>query len=383
MTSGLAAYVTAHQSDLFTLLEEMVLIQSGSYNKAGIDTVAALISRTCASLPVTIETIRQPDFGNHLILRTRTGGRRLLIVGHMDTVFPEDTAFNWFKSDESNCYGPGVADMKGGLVAGIFGLKALSACGRLADLPLTFVFNADEEIGSPGSRNLIQAQARESLAAFVLECGGPTGEVATGRKGNLSLLLTVKGRAGHAAFAGPDKASAVLELAHKTIALEALNDVQVGLSVNVGSVTAGIGPNTVAESALAGVDCRFITPGQKENLEHRIRDIVSRNTLPGTRSAIEIVSGRPPMPRNEKNETLYGIVKRVGVTLGQTIGEEYRQGVSDANLIAAENVPVIDGLGPIGGNDHSDAEYMVKDSLAQRTLLLAHSLVATHRHYAA
>ncbi len=142
----------------------------------------------------------------------------------MDTVFAADTDFTAYREDDTQAYGPGVIDMKGGLVAGIFALKALSAVDLLKRIPLVFVFNSDEEVGSRRSLALIRKEARKSACAFVLEAGGLNGEVVTARKGNLSATLIVNGRAGHAAFAGADKASAILEMAYKTLAIEALND---------------------------------------------------------------------------------------------------------------------------------------------------------------
>lgn len=384
MISEISTYLESRQSVMLALLEEMVLIQSGSYNKAGVDAMGRCIAQACRSLPVHIETVEQKTLGNHIVVRTHAAemaSRRLLLVGHMDTVFPEDTRFNWFKADDRHCYGPGVCDMKGGLVVGILSLRALAKCGFLAEIPLTFVFNADEEIGSPGSGDLIREQARESAAAFVLECAGKDGEIVTGRKGNMSLRLNVNGRAGHAAFAGQDKASALLELAHKTIALEKLNAHAKGLTVNVGKVVGGIGSNTVAEKASAWIDCRFVTPEQKTALETCIHEIGSTLNVPGTGSTVKIVNSRPPMPQTDGNKSLFDIVRTSGTQLGQTIGDEYRQGVSDANLIAAEGTPVVDGLGPVGGKDHSDEEYMLKESLIQRSILLANTIIAAHKHY--
>jgi len=384
MMPDVSDYLASKQSQMVALLEKLVLIQSGTRNKAGVDRVVQLIGREFEPLPVCLQTLEQASLGNHLIVRSEaddaTGGR-ILLVGHMDTVFPEDTDFNWFKRDARHCYGPGVSDMKGGLVVGIFAIKALAACGLLNRLPLTLVFNSDEEIGSPGSGDLVRQQARTSAAAFVLESAGPAGEIVTGRKGNLSTRLDVNGRAGHAAFAGSDKASAILELAHKIVALERLNNPAEGVTVNVGKVDGGIGPNTVAEIARAWVDCRFVTDEQRKELERRIAAIAAQSTLGGTHAALEIVSGRPPMPQNENNAILYDIVKTAGAELNQIIGDEFRQGVSDANLIAAENIPVVDGLGPLGGKDHSKDEYMVLDSLIQRATLLAHAIVAAHRHF--
>ena len=384
MTAAFTNHVLSQRASIFSLLEEMVLIQSGSHNKAGVDAVGELIQRSCRSLPVTIRTVEQPERGNHLIVHSRAGDAengRILLVGHMDTVFPADSDFNWYREDQRCSYGPGVCDMKGGLVAGIFAMKALDAAGLLAQIPLTCLFNADEEIGSPRSRELITAQARKSVAAFVLECGGHNGEIVTGRKGNLSLELTVRGRAGHAAFAGTEKSSAILALAHKTIALEKLNDLENGVTVNVGLIAGGIGHNTIAEAACAKVDCRFVTPAQKRALIKQIDAIVHANEVPDTLAHVATVSSRPPMPPNDKNRQLFEIVRSTAADLDQTIADEYRQGVSDANHIAAEGIPVVDGLGPVGGKDHSAEEYMVKESLIRRTQLLAASVVAAHRHY--
>jgi glutamate carboxypeptidase len=384
--SEIENHLSGLRESIFSLLEEMVRIQSGTRNKAGVDAVGNLIQRTCRPLPVNIRVVEQPVLGNHLVLRTNAedaAGGRILLAGHMDTVFPRDTDFNWYREDQEKSYGPGVCDMKGGLVTGIFALKALDNAGLLAKIPLTFVFNSDEEIGSPSSRDLIAEQARQSSAAFVLECGGHKGEIVTGRKGSLSFLLTVTGRAGHAAFAGKEKASAILELAHKTIALENLNDVGNGLSVNVGKITGGIGANTVAENARARVDCRFVTPEQKKELSKKIDAIGKKVNIPGTQTCIEMLSSRPPMPRCQKNRQLYGIVKQIADELGRPIEEEHRQGVSDANQIAAQGIPVVDGLGPVGGRDHSREEYMIKESLIQRVVLLTRCIIASHRRYAA
>ena len=370
---------------MMSLLEEMVLIQSGTRNKAGVDAVGRLIQRVCQSLPVHIQIVEEQVCGNHLIIRSNAGDSdrgRILLVGHMDTVFPADTDFNWFRTDGQHCFGPGVCDMKGGLVAGLFALKALAAGSLLEQIPITFVCNADEEIGSPYSRDLIAEQARQSAAAFVLECGGPDGEVVTGRKGNLCVEIRVKGRAGHAAFAGSGKASAILELAHKTVALEQLNDIDRGVTVNVGTITGGIGANTIAEDARAMVDCRFADADQQRVLTRRIDAIVRAQSVPGTRGNQRTSSSRPPMPQDGQNRQLFAIVERTAAALGQSLRTEYRQGVSDANLIAAQGTPVVDGLGPVGGKDHSAEEFMVTESLVQRTRLLSRSIVAAHRHYA-
>lgn len=374
METILRAYLKTHRRPMFDLLEELVRINSGSHNKPGVDAVGRVIGDALAGCGLVKAVIETEDVGNPLVFRVPVDSHRppqVLLVGHMDTVFAADTDFTVYREDDTRVYGPGVIDMKGGLVAGIFAIKALCAAGLLRRIPLAFVCTGDEEIGSLYSRALIQQEARKSTCALVLEAGGLNGEVVTGRKGNLSARLTVTGRAGHAAFAGPDKASAIVELAHQILAIEALNDPAAGLSANVGTVAGGIGPNTVAAHAEARLDFRFIHPEDGERLKSRLSDICGKPTLPGAVCQLELLSGRPPMPLNAANQRLYRRIDRVARRLGIAIGPEFRAGVSDANVIAEIGTPVIDGLGPIGAGDHSPREYMLKDSLPQRTLLLA------------
>ncbi|WP_419663042.1 peptidase M20 [Desulfosarcina variabilis str. Montpellier] len=374
MGKDFGAYIEAQQGQMFDLLGKLVRINSGSNNKNGVDAVGREIAAALNDCALTQETIGLEQAGNLLIFRTPPAlahAGQALMVGHMDTVFAPGTDFNDYREDDSRSYGPGVIDMKGGLVAGIFALKALAAGGLLNNLPLAFVCTSDEEIGSPWSKSLIRQEARKSNCAFVLEVGGIDGQVVTGRKGNLSARLTIEGRAGHAAFAGTDKTSAIVEMAHKILAIEALNDPAKGLSANVGLVSGGIGPNTVAAHAEARLDFRFIHAEDGRQLKARLFNICSQATNPNATCKVEILSGRPPMPANEANERLYRHIAHIARHLKIPIGSEFRSGVSDANFIDQAGTPVIDGLGPIGAGDHSPREYMVKDSLPQRTLLLA------------
>jgi glutamate carboxypeptidase len=370
-------FLKGQEPEMFRFLREMVLIQSGSYNKKGIDRVVSLIQSAFKNNKVFCHVVEQKTFGNHLIVRSfhkTSPCKQVLLVGHMDTVFPEDTAFNWYKEDKNNSYGPGVSDMKGGLVVGIFAIKALEFAGLLEKTPITFLFNSDEEIGSKSSKKLIENEAKKSAFAFVLEAGGLAGEVVTGRKGNITAKLDIAGEAGHAAFAGKDKASTILELAHKIIAFESLNDHKRGMTVNVGKIKGGIGSNTVPENSTAFIDFRFSSVEDKKYLEEKIKDIVKKQHTPNTSCEAEILSSRNPMNQSTANKELFNTVKDVAESLNLTIKEEYRPGVSDANFIAHQNISVIDGLGPIGGKDHSKDEYMIKESLLQRTALLACSV---------
>jgi len=376
MNREILHWLAGREAEMLALLREMVLIQSGSRNKPGVDRVGRLIAATLGNLGLDLVTVPQEDLGDVLIASTPAAGDRdnLLLIGHMDTVFPAETDFNWYREDETRAFGPGVADMKGGLVAGIYALKALEARGELAGLPLRFIFNPDEEIGSPVSGPIIAAEARRSIAALVLECGSLTGGVVTGRKGRLGLDLRARGLAGHAAFAGPDKASAILELAHKIIGLEALNGLAPGLTVNVGVVQGGIGPNTVAEAARAAVDVRFARRAEAELFRAEMERIVAARQVPGTAVEVEVVSHRPPMEQSAGNRALYEVVADQARSLGLPVEEEFRPGGSDANIVAAEGRPAVDGLGPLGDQDHSDREYIIKSSLVERAQLLALSI---------
>lgn len=377
--NGLIRYLKAREPDMFALLDEMVLIQSGSHNKEGVDQVGRLIKSIFQSNTVSCQMIDQTKFGNHLVVRSlceKRFDKQVLLTGHMDTVFPKNTDFNWFREDQAKCYGPGVIDMKGGLVAGIFALKAIDNEKLLTEIPITFIFNSDEEIGSPTSKQLIQQEAKNSAFAFVLEAGGLDGEVVTGRKGNISLELTISGEAGHAAFAGRDKASAILELAHKILLFEGLNNPDRGITVNVGLVEGGIGRNTVPERAKAGIDFRFSEAQDQAFLEKRISGITQKQTVSKTKSDFVILSCRPPMPSSDNNKKLFKAIRETADLLGLSVKEEFRAGVSDANLIAQENIPVIDGLGAIGANDHSRNEYMIKQSLLERSSLLACAIIS-------
>lgn len=375
MTYGpINTWLTSHAPEMYGLLASLVNIQSGSRNKAGVDRVCRAIRLEMETMGFSCQTVIQTDYGNHLVARypgTAPQKKPVLINGHMDTVFPVDTDFNFYSEDDTRCYGPGTADMKGGLVVGMSALKALIET-RCPDIPpIVFVFNADEEIGSPSSRQLILDLARQSGLGLVLEAGGLAGEIVVARKGNLSVQIDVAGEAGHAAFAGPDKASAILELAHKTIAIEALHRPDQGVCANVGMVIGGIGPNTVAPHARAAVDFRFTTDADKTRLTDALDRIMAEPVIPRIRTTLTCVSQRPAMPETPVSMALFTLIKSLGKQLGIPVIPERRQGVSDANIIAQAGIPVIDGLGPIGGNDHSPKEYIIKQSLKDRTLFFA------------
>jgi len=379
MMDSLLNYFDSCEADMFSLLEKLVLQESYTTDKEGVDRVGLLIRDSLRDCGMKLTTERQVDLGDHLVFSSAAAlGKTpsVLLVGHMDTVFPPEMGFDWYREDDVNAYGPGVIDMKGGLVVAIFAIKALSHTGLLDSIPITFICNSDEETGSLSSKPLLRREAKKSLLALVFECGGPAGEMVTGRKGKSGHLITVTGQAGHAAMAGKNKASSLLELAHKIIAIEALNTISKHqLVVNVGLVKGGIGPNTVAEKSYAHVDCRFPTRAAGDYYDEQIKNIVENCTVAGTHAISEITSSRTVMESSTHNKKLLELFSEQAGYLNLAIGEELRSGVSDANTLSGCEIPVLDGLGPIGEHDHSDKEYMVKDSLVSRAKLTAVSLL--------
>lgn len=385
LLQNLTASLRDQEEAMGDALKRLVLIPSGTYNKAGVDRVCRAVSDLLEPLPLERRILPQEAYGDMLMASTAAGGgdRRILLAGHLDTIFPEDSPFNGWRMDGEHFYGPGVIDMKGGLIVGIFALKALDAVGLLKDLPVTWLFNSEEEVGSPLSRSLFRAEAGRAAMAFVLECGGKNGEVVTGRKGRKGLTLTTRGLAGHAARIAEGKKSAILDLAHAIIGLEGLNGSIAGVTVNVGQAAGGIVPNSIPEEAWAAVDVRFPNAEGLSLFEARLDALLERFRAAGMTPAVEVVSRTPFMEATEGNKALFAVVAEVADAMGIRVEAESRGGVSDANTIAEAGTPVIDGLGPLGAHDHSDREYVIRKSLRQRSLLLALSLVAAWRRYGA
>ncbi|WP_456384684.1 M20 family metallopeptidase [Desulfolithobacter sp.] len=377
------AFLEQREQYLFSLLRDLVLISSHTGDKPGVDRVGSVIRKQLEGLGLELQTVPVREFGDHLVFRTRASHNQpyILVTGHMDTVFPEESGFNWYREDGPRIQGPGVIDMKGGLVTTIGAIQALARAGVLEQLPLVLLFNSDEEMGSPSSLELIQDLARGACCGLVTECGGLSGEVVTGRRGKTGYRLEISGQAGHAAFADQDKASAVLELARKILALEELNNPEQGVVVNVGVIKGGTGSNTVPEQAEALVDTRYTSRAAGLKLKERIGRIAGTCKTPGTTARLEITGQRPVLEESTANKDLFTLAVKQAERLGISICREVRQGVSDANTMG-EYIPVLDGLGPIGEHDHSDREYMLKDSLPVRTRLLAALLPALAEKFA-
>ena len=283
--------------------------QSYSFNKPGNDRMTEIIAAQFENSSMACEFVPQEKEGDHLLVRTpaaATSPSHILLTGHTDTVFPEDTAFTDFTRADGLCRGPGVIDMKGGLVAGIFALKSLEAVSLLKDMPIVFVFNCDEEIGSPTSGPIIRREARKALFAFVLECGGLQGEIVTGRKGNMAITLETFGKAGHAASAVKDKASAILELAHKIVAVEALNDPERKISVNAAKSKAASAATRSPTGRRPPSTCATSARNTGGNWRRNSSELPKPQLSKGQAPACKSLADAPPCPKATRTVSFTG-----------------------------------------------------------------------------
>ncbi len=369
-----SAELPAYLADLETLVD----IDSGSYTKSGVDRVGSWMADALRALGGAVQVLPNADLGNTVVATFRGRGTgRVLVIGHTDTVFDPGTAAERpFRVEGGRAYGPGVCDMKSGLLAGVYALRALRAAepGASPWLPcatLTFVANPDEEIGSPASTSVIRALAAGHDAALVLENARANGDIVSARKGNLSLVLRLRGRAAHAGVEPEKGRSAVLEAAHKTVALHALNGRWPGVTCNVGVVRGGTRPNVVAEEALLEVDVRSPSRADLEAAEAAVRDIAATSTVPDVACDVELRGRHWPMERTGAAEALVAAATGIAERLGVPLRDASTGGASDANTTAGEGLPSLDGLGPIGGLDHSPDEYVEVSSIVPRVTLLA------------
>jgi glutamate carboxypeptidase len=366
-------------------LETLVGIDCGSYTPEGVNRVADIVEAFWRGLGAEVE--RRPDpegrYGD-TIIATMTGpvtGPRLLLIGHMDTVFDPGTAAERpFRIQDGIAYGPGVTDMKSGLLAGMYGVKAL--VGQLGGVPferLTVISNPDEEIGSPSSSEHIRAAATDADACLVLECARANGDIVSSRKGILETRLTVHGRAAHAGVEPEKGRSAILEAARLVQDLHALNGRWPGVTVNAGVIHGGTRPNVVAERCELEVDVRSVTQDGLDAVESAIREIGAATRVPDTTVETSVRVAWAPMERLERSIRLVEHAQAVARALGFEVADTATGGASDANTTSGMGVPTLDGLGPIGGNDHSPTEYLEVDSIVPRTALLAGLLLAIAR----
>jgi glutamate carboxypeptidase len=364
------------------LLRQLVDTDSGSYNKTGVDKVGETICAFLKEHGVRFDLVPNERFGN--AIRATVGAssdRTILLLGHRDTVFPDGEARRRpFRIADCRAYGPGVADMKAGLVMNSFVAAALEKFGG-APAPLVALYTADEEIGSPSSRPIIEAEARRACLVLNAEPGRPENAVVTGRKACVFIRFEIAGKAAHAGANFEQGASAINEMAHKIVALQALTDLTKGVTVNVGVVGGGQTINTVAPSAHGETDLRYIDPADRDATLAQVERIMANATVPGTSARFEVYAEFPPLTQTDDGKRLFDLYAACGAALGHAITGLFTGGCSDAGFAAGVGTPTLCAVGPIGGRAHSPDEFLELASIVPRAQILALTILRCGGHF--
>jgi len=354
-------------------LNALVSIDCGTHNKAGVDQVGQWIATRCAAWGWQVTRLPLTDYGDCWVARLRGAGQgQLLLSGHLDTVYPDGTvAARPLRTVGDRLLGPGVCDMKGGVLTGMYAMRALQVIGFADFGELCFFFNSDEEVGSPASSKLYRPYAEAADAAFVFEAARASGDIVSARKGSGEYKLIVRGKAAHAGVEPEKGINAVLELTHQLQRIYALNGIAHGVTVNPDVIGGGTKSNVIPAEAWALIDVRAIDPAGGALVHAALQVAVQTITIPGAQVELQGEFHFHPMAKTPAVALLAELAKETAHALGFTINDVATGGASDANTMARFGVPVLDGLGPIGGLDHGPDEYIEPASIAPRIALAA------------
>lgn len=369
-------FIDAHREEMLALWQEMVNMESGSWDKPGVDAVAERFGQVLTEAGAAVRIVEMEKAGNLLIGEIGAGREKpaVLFMGHMDTVFAKGTvAQRPFRMENGKAYGPGALDMKGGIVAAIFALKALNSAGY-DSRPLKMVLAGDEETAHVQSNaaEIFMKEARGAIAAFNCETGFTDDAIVVGRKGTAVFELAVKGVAVHAGNEPENGRSAILEIAHKVIDIQNLTDWQAGTTFNVGVIQGGTVPNAVPGHAKIVVDVRYLEPSLLPGIRQRVAEVAAKTYVPDTTTTVTEIPGIAPMKTDEGVERLFAVVKRTyeengwGTPYAKLVG-----GGSDSAYSVMAGVPTVCAMGVKGGRNHSPEEFAVVETLFERAKLLA------------
>lgn len=375
-TRALLATAESQQARFLDDLRTLVNIDSGTYTPDGVARVADELQARFLEAGAEVERTPGGEYGPNLIARWRGAGTgRILLVGHMDTVFPEREASRRpFRTEDGKALGPGVMDMKSGLLTGLYAIRALAESAPWAEV--TFVCNSDEEVGSPASHGLIDTLAREADVALVLEPNSRVDRTTVARKGVGTFRIEVAGLSAHAGVEPQKGRNAILELAHRVIAVQALNGTIPGVTLNTGNIHGGERPNVVPDAAYAVVDVRAADLAGLEAVTQALRQVAdAAPNVAGTEVRLSGGFAHQPFTQSPASARLFNFAHVVAAELGYELTGGATGGGSDGNTTAAAGVPTLDGLGPAGGMAHNPGEYILIESIAPRIALLAGLMV--------
>lgn len=379
LVTGVETYTQQHLPRYIEELRALCAIDSDSYNKPGLDEMARRLGERMRGLGMDVSIIERELWGNDLLGVMRgTGQGNVLLLGHIDTVYPAGTAAaRPLHVEGDTIYGPGVCDMKGCILAAIYAIEALQALDFRDYGELRFLCVSDEEINTRHCQDVMQQVCQDCQGAFILEAARSNGDIVSARKGNTAYTLTAHGRSAHAGVEPEKGRNAIVELAHQVLQFQALNGWREGITISAGVVSGGTMPNVVPELAQAQFDLRFLSHDDRIATEQRFRELMERRQIPDVELMLE---GAPdikgPMVSTPESLKLAERAQEIACMLGFSINHVLTGGSSDASYTSGYSIPSLDGLGPIGGRDHSPYEFLMRSSVAPRTALLA-GLIAT------
>ena len=381
MPEPLINWLNAQQENMLSLLADLVNIDSSSFDKAGVDKVAARLRVFFDNHGIPYDTIPLTDHGDALraVVSGGDGNKPILLCGHRDTVFATgEVEKRPFSTRDGKAFGPGVADMKPGLVINAFILAAFHKFGGHPN-PLIGLFTGDEEIGSPSSKDIIVAEAKKARIAFNSEPSRPNGNIVTKRKGGIFCYCAIEGVAAHSGGFFTEGRSAIQELAHKIQALHALTDLERGTTINVGLVRGGQSVNTVAAEASCDIDIRYQDTAERDDILTQVKTICEKVSVEDTSSSFSIRGEFQPLNPSAQSKELFALYQESAAQDDVIVEGEHSGGCADSGFIAAAGTPVICGVGPVGGNYHRPDEWMQIDSLAQRARFIANTILRLAR----
>ncbi len=364
------AFCRANADWLLDFVEELAGLESPTDDKSAVDRCGQKLAERLNQLGAIVSSFSTSGVGDQLMATFGSGPRQILLLGHIDTVWPVGQLERMpIRREHGRLHGPGVYDMKAGIGVATLATRAVLGRRRLDGTRLVMLWTTDEETGSQSSRALIEAQAKKSDAVLVFEPALTDGGVKTSRKGCGQYQLIAHGISAHAGVDPRKGVSAIREIARQILALETLQDLERGISVNVGCVLGGTRPNVVPEEARATIDVRVPTKKDADRFNRAMHALAPQ--IPGARLTVTGGFERPPMERTAGVAQLFAIARSVAEELEMTLTEGSTGGGSDGNFTAALGVPTLDGLGALGDGAHALHEHVVMDALAPKAALVA------------
>lgn len=381
-------YIDGQRQPMLLLWEKLVNTESGSRQVEGVNQVCGILRQEMEAAGIKTRTVPMENAGDMLIgeWNMESGKAPLLLIGHMDTVFKEGAAReNPFRVDEDGmAHGPGVLDMKPGLVMALYIVKALAAVGW-KERPIKFIFAGDEENLHmfSNTKEVFAKEAAGALAAFNFETGYRNNHFVVGRNGGGPVRITVHGVAAHSGLAPEKGRSAVLEAAHKIVEIEARNDIPRSRLINCGMVSGGIGENTIPDSCVIRIGVRFKSMAVGEEIFEILRKATAHSTVPDTTAELDLSCVMQCMDTTDGVKALFNHLKQTAENCGfGEIGCFRSDSLSDSGITVAAGVPTVCGMGPWGEGNHTPNEYANVESLYQRCILAACAAAALEDDFA-